>query len=106
MAERPWRRFGELGCEQVYGRSAGTWVYWAVAMMPRTTVPSGSRQVADRHGCPDWLAGAAPPPGRRILLIRTMSRPRMPAALAVSTCRPVPDGSLAVIADASAVREP
>ncbi len=47
----------------LYDRAAGTCVYSAVAMMLRTPVPSGSRQMAERPGWPDSLAGATPPSG-------------------------------------------
>jgi hypothetical protein len=51
----------------LYDRAVGWGVYCAVAKTPRAGVPSGSRQVAERHGRPAWPARAALPAGRRIL---------------------------------------
>jgi hypothetical protein len=82
------------------------WVYCAKARIPRPCVLSGSRQVADRHGCPASPTRVTSA-GRRILLIRTVSWPSgVPSAPAVSTRSSVPDGPLAVTADLIAVREP
>ena len=80
-------------------RVAGICVCCAVARMPRTWMPPGSRQVAERHGCPASVAGAAPSSGCRILLTRTMSWPLLlPSPAAVRIRRSVPDGPLAATA--------